>query len=898
MSQQNATEKIKELIGWKAGTHIVIGLGRWLKSLVPDDDDFEQSQYLDDRFTAAAQYLSEAGDEEKSQAVKSLHKWCVESGLSGTRNSLCHDRDMNGFETLCVAAIIHHPELLIFSKDKAFEEFRSTAIAAIDGKFDISDEKRDEYLRIVGLTQIPNNLGEIEAEQVEFFIPRKETSETIRRLKSTKSYLTTVVADGGAGKTKLAIEVLSKFANRSEESNFDGIYFVSGKQEEISDEGYVRELSAGFTDVESLKESILFASGESDWDEIVSRSILLCIDNAEEIIVSSQSDLEDFLESLPDSWKVLVTSRQVGLKLSSTQVVKLQMDSNVIKGVVNEYAKRRDLRIDTGTFNVITEASQTPLEAKLIIDLACQTGISEMQDLVAKARNITSNYCYEKLANSISDIQKKVVEFCFIEDGVSVPRLRSIWPELDEESLHIAIRGLSDSMLLAPGNKLTESFRSYLSVNAVDPESRNFINSELEEQKKLSGSLTASVYYCEALGLKELPSEFVENWLLLERLERQKSSVQVREILQRIAEEFVFALSSHAYPDRVKSMINYGVFRAFKALRKWDEATLHLNKACQSSEPFLPAVCSKVEDLRERNDNFGIVNTAQPYARQILKDDFDLSGLDQSLRERLRDIPFEYYLARLYQTSDKTEFAQEAFHEIRDELSQLITDAHPSFLVPIKVLQAQVSARLVSHASGRSSNSRSRYLPEHSVILRDAIHNLINDASSEDYVVVSAGPKVRKNFLSTLDRLLGEIAPFTNTSFHSPDEVAKNKQAIVDLLNFFLPLFDSTLKSCRGEWLTKILSRLDRINLSPDPFKGTSFEAQDLTELHDRGYIKGVVKRGSRPDQGFYFVQLPNRADLYVSLNVVGSSEPMEPGDSVMVLITEQSDECIDCHKV
>ena len=103
----------------------------------------------------------------------------------------------------------------------------------------------------------------------------------------------------------------------------DQVVYVSAKTEQLTVRG-VEPIADPLTSLDSVKKAVASAlygtddapggEGESATfeaaaQEMATRRVLLCIDNLETLIRDHPQEFEDFVQSLPRDWRVLVTSR-------------------------------------------------------------------------------------------------------------------------------------------------------------------------------------------------------------------------------------------------------------------------------------------------------------------------------------------------------------------------------------------------------------------------------------------------------------------------------------------------------------------------------------------------------------------------------------------------------------
>jgi predicted ATPase/class 3 adenylate cyclase len=160
----------------------------------------------------------------------------------------------------------------------------------------VTDGLQTDFPPIKSLESIPNNLPS----QLTSFIGRQAELAKANEL-LTKHRLLTLTGAGGTGKTRLALQVA---ANQLE--NFsDGVWFV--ELASLSDPSQVyRSIARVF----NLREQPGLSLGDSILDALLSRNLLLVLDNCEHLIETCSQLADKFLRSTR-AIKILASSREV-----------------------------------------------------------------------------------------------------------------------------------------------------------------------------------------------------------------------------------------------------------------------------------------------------------------------------------------------------------------------------------------------------------------------------------------------------------------------------------------------------------------------------------------------------------------------------------------------------------
>lgn len=176
------------------------------------------------------------------------------------------------------------------------------------------DGVADDFPRLRTLDAAPNNLPHFTTS----FVGREEEQEELAELIAT-SRMVTVTGVGGAGKTRLALQVAADLVPRFS----DGVWLVelaAVANPESLDAAVVAALGPGQPSGAAPRQVVL--------DHLAGRDALLVVDNCEHLIEQAASLVDDILTAAPDV-KVVATSREL---LGITGEVSYRLRSLAVPG--------------------------------------------------------------------------------------------------------------------------------------------------------------------------------------------------------------------------------------------------------------------------------------------------------------------------------------------------------------------------------------------------------------------------------------------------------------------------------------------------------------------------------------------------------------------------------------
>jgi hypothetical protein len=239
------------------------------------------------------------------------------------------------------------------------------------------------------------------------------------------------------------------------------------------------------------------ATFEAAAQGMATRRVLLCIDNLETLIRDHPQDFEDFVQSLPRDWRVLVTSRVTvnGANVLSLGPIrregamKLARDDTSLRG-----AGRLD---ETQVSRLVDVCDRSPLAIRLAID--SYAAGSELSKALNQTKDRITDFSYTSLVDRLHPNASKVME-CLFGSNNSLTR-GQIGPLLDmsPDEVAEAVNSLLRTSLVtrevdgtSERYALSSSVRDLLLRSPRDARVRDEVYSRLREQTRIIALLDRS----------------------------------------------------------------------------------------------------------------------------------------------------------------------------------------------------------------------------------------------------------------------------------------------------------------------------------------------------------------------------------------------------------------------
>lgn len=413
--------------------------------------DVVEATYLDELF----QILTElTKDTSINNYLVSFRELFIKYEIYGVRNSVSHpNRRFIDPYWYKLATVASDPIIDILGMDSVR---RSLASAERNEIVDPPEEWLSK-----SIWQIRNNMPDRFDHAITGLVGRqKEGGDLLKLLKNPRVNTIAIVAPGGLGKTALALDLLDKLVKLPETGSWcDCCVFISMKTEMLTAEG-LKKLDAVET-IEEIQASILdelntiFEADCDSFEEAViayeASKIVLFIDNLETLLIDYPKEFEEFNHSLPQSWRLLVTSR---ISINNASIISLEpLKPKSASLLARMYSSRR------GGGNIPEEKLEeiankchcNPLAIRLTLDLFLAG--KDIPQSISVANKEIANFSYNNLIESLSNTSIKILEALFVAGNSGRSDLCELLA-LSRDELASGISELSNTSLL--GREITD----------------------------------------------------------------------------------------------------------------------------------------------------------------------------------------------------------------------------------------------------------------------------------------------------------------------------------------------------------------------------------------------------------------------------------------------------------
>jgi len=338
--------------------------------------------------------------------------------LTPGRNRICHSRplevdDMPQLMDLAKDTISKYPMLELPTLRETMERLRREPSYVLGMSI--------PSFWSMGVATVQHNLPAPEFDDTGF-VGRKQDRKVVDTYLRSSNPVVTIVGEGGAGKTALAMRCLYDLVDR-DSSPFELIVWVSLKTRTLT-AGGIQTISTAISTtaglIDSISNELAMPSGvlgqsggfESIIEYMREFKVLLAIDNLETL---QAEKLRELYTNVPSGSKILITSR-VGLGKVEVRYALGALapaDSAILFRSFARFLNRR--KIASADEKLIVRYCErlhnNPLLIKWFIS-ALTDGYDPQKLLAPQSRSLDQaiKFCFENLYRSLSEEQRKIVE--------------------------------------------------------------------------------------------------------------------------------------------------------------------------------------------------------------------------------------------------------------------------------------------------------------------------------------------------------------------------------------------------------------------------------------------------------------------------------------------------------
>lgn len=447
--------------------------------------------YLDDIFSIALDVSKGCADYEKLKKLKNL---CQSLDLYSIRNAIAHPNKTFSvnywYKTLAIAT---DPLIEMLGLSNVVTAYNN----AMQG---IIVSPPEEWLN-KPLWFLPNNLPDIFEHNITGFVGRRKEKTEIRKLLDNKRHsFIAVTGPGGLGKTAIVLEILKELSlDPKVNSILDGILFISMKTEELTPQG-IKTIDAVDT-IERLKEKITESMQEIFKDEEVSclddainkykdKNILFFIDNLETLLRDNPLDFSEFVNLLPPTFRVIVSSRIPVDAAASYPLGK--MDTADAELLARSYARRKSVASinESDIPKIASKLSNNPLAIRLFVDSVNASG-KKMDEILSDVSGDIAEFSYKNLIEALQPRTIEVLELLFLQKSLTREEIVEL-TESGVDEIAFAISQLRKTSLLVSSQldgcekyDINEGVRSFLTFSQKNMHIREQLLRKIQKNKTI-----------------------------------------------------------------------------------------------------------------------------------------------------------------------------------------------------------------------------------------------------------------------------------------------------------------------------------------------------------------------------------------------------------------------------
>jgi len=695
-----------------------------------------------------------------------------------------------------------------------------------------------EYNRVIDFgSGIYHNLPEPEFDDTGYIGRVSDIKEIKSLLKDRKNQIITLVGNGGIGKTAIAVKSLYELVD-DPENTFEAIIWISLKTRTLSQgeftniKGAIQDIKTLFKIGESLTVQDKGHTSETNIINFMDEfKTLLVLDNLETI---SSEEIIDFMKNIPESSKVLITSRHGLGELERRYKIDglNQKDATTYFRELSQYYgldlhKRNDGEIKS---LVIDSLYSSPLSIKWYIS-SVFNGLDE-RSIVANKENLIK-FCMSNVVEKLEQQEKEVLQLFLIEGQRLSYGEIDFFLEFEEEDLVKNINTLISTSLLITFRgeyELNQMAKDYLSI---DHRPKNAFLSRIQVKRNKLNSILQDI-----------------------KIKNENDPFSPRSLFRNM-------------DSKNRKLSSYYLSKAleYSAQKDWKQAYDFINKASNIAPDYFEVYKIKAFIAAENDEQYDAINNYRT-ALESCENEFEKSTIlylfsvfytikmqdyhmGEELINRAEDISFNEPIIKLEKARVLTYLGK--YNEAEDILNKLIE------------VRETFSGKLENQFISRFADLYRRMAQTHPT--RDSLKKL--DLLKKSISLIESLRDIDNKTYIILARVLTDLS-FLN---FNPEAVS--------LLENQLKQHFSSLKSLKGNHLNKLKLNITNYEhgVSPELVrvlkKLTHNYNRDAKEIKDptKGIITNIKDR-------FGFISNSNSTSIYFNMNQI-QYENAEIGDIV-----------------
>jgi tetratricopeptide (TPR) repeat protein len=695
----------------------------------------------------------------------------------------------------------------------------------------------------------------------------KDTAKLEREIENSRLPLIAIVARGGVGKTSLLLQVVSDFCLSPKSTKyFDAAIWETLKQERLTKDG-VEQLSAPASLEEvkiSLSKSIseLFGHQEAGWNNSIEsvgdKRILLCLDNLEVLLRDNVKEFQSFHESLPASWKVIVTSR---IPVDGAKNLPLDvLDKSGGIAMVRAYLSGRGYhegRDSEFMERIAIGCKFNPLAIRLTVDLFIAG--KEIDFALQRTEQEVLSFSFTSLLESLSTLDNNILEALFALNWSSrVDICNALKVAVDDVAESIS-KLLSMSLILRRENQGTEVYslapsirdllRAYPRRLAIRTRVANWIaNSRATEEQALRIQVERNI---SPVALNYIPPDIIAAYISL----CHQSDAAVKHGNRSGMLQYLSGCKSKLALDPDSSFLHRIHGNILLGLDDPHEAIASFQRA-QSLSPEDPAPL------------FGLLTAYNDLHRW-----HDIESIGDQLIDNNWGEPDKcgaYFANRIWSWTLRSANLNEKVDEVFDRTSNW--ESRLNDLPALATSRSAAYRKLIEIESRQSRLEPDRLLS----LLAKASAVLIKVALAQDF---------SRWICSEVGRLIADIKRYESRNIASSD--LADRDTVAEFLRFCAKNGSRLVLEGISGSLVEYCRNISGVSHATDSKEGEISE-----KLQKEGFIITKVKRGTVSNRRFFFVQDESRKDYYVNLDIfeegkIKNRKKLVPGAKVAIKVSK-----------